>query len=44
LIKADPRHIEFLNQEELNRLFEAPNTSKIIGLRDLAIMECIYST
>jgi site-specific recombinase XerD len=44
LIKADPRHIEFLNQEELNRLFEAPDTDKIIGLRDLAIMECIYST
>jgi len=44
LIKADPRHIEFLNQEELDRLFESPDTEKITWVRDLAIMECIYST
>ncbi|MDD2907206.1 MAG: tyrosine-type recombinase/integrase [Candidatus Gracilibacteria bacterium] len=44
LIKAEDRHVEFLNQEELDRLFSAPNTNTIIGSRDLAIMECIYST
>ena len=44
LIKADPRQVEFLNEDELERLFWAPDTSKIIGKRDLAIMECIYST
>lgn len=44
LIKAEDRHVEFLNQDELDRLFETPNTSTIIWSRDLAIMECIYST
>ncbi|NVP17479.1 tyrosine-type recombinase/integrase [Candidatus Gracilibacteria bacterium] len=44
LIKAEDRHVEFLNQEELDRLFSAPNKDTIIGARDLAIMECIYST
>lgn len=44
LIKAEDRHIEFLTEEELNRLFEAADTTTIIGTRDLAIMECIYST
>jgi len=44
LIKADPRHIEFLNKEELERLFSSPDTKTIIWTRDLAIMECIYST
>ncbi len=44
LIKAEDRHVEFLNQEELDRLFSAPNKDSIIWARDLAIMECIYST
>lgn len=44
LIKAEDRHVEFLNQEELDRLFLAPNKDTIIWVRDLAIMECIYST
>lgn len=44
LIKAEDRHVEFLNQEELDRLFSAPNKDTIIWARDLAIMECIYST
>lgn len=44
LIKADERHVEFLNEEELERLFKAPNINNIIWTRDLAIMECIYST
>ena len=36
--------MEFLNIDEIERLFKTPDTSKIIGKRDLAIMECIYST
>lgn len=44
LIKADERHVEFLNEEELERLFKAPDTKTLIWTRDLAIMECIYST
>lgn len=44
LIKAEDRHVEFLNQEELERLFKAPDTSTLIWSRDIAIMECIYST
>lgn len=44
LIKAEERHVEFLNEEELERLFASPDTKTIIWTRDLAIMECIYST
>ena len=44
LIKAEERHVEFLNEDELERLFSKPNSETIIGSRDLAIMECIYST
>jgi site-specific recombinase XerD len=44
LIKAEPRRVEFLSQEELERLFKSPDTSTLIGKRDLAIIMCIYST
>jgi len=44
LIKAEERHVEFLNEDELERLFNAPNSNTLIWIRDLAIMECIYST
>ena len=44
LIKAEERHVEFLTEEELERLFKTPDTDTIIWSRDLAIMECIYST
>ena len=44
LIKAEQRQVEFLTIEELDRLFSWPDTETIIGTRDLAIMECIYST
>jgi hypothetical protein len=30
LIKADERHVEFLNEDELDRLFDKPNTDTII--------------
>ena len=44
LIKAEPRQVEFLTKDELERLFNTPDTSTIIWVRDLAIMEMIYST
>ena len=44
LIKSDPRRVEFLTEEELERLFQTPNQDTLIGKRDIAIMECIYST
>ena len=43
LIKHEDRRVEFLT-EELDRLFNCPDTWTITGLRDLAIMKCIYST
>jgi len=44
LIKAEDRQVEYLTIEELERLFEKPDTNTVIWTRDLAIMECIYST
>lgn len=44
LIKAEDRRVEFLTEDELARLFKVPNSETIIWSRDLAIMECIYST
>lgn len=44
LIKAEDRHVEHLSPEELERLFQVPDTTGVLGTRDLAIMECIYST
>ena len=44
LIKAEPRRVEFLSEEELEKLFAAPDRTTLIGKRDMALMECIYST
>lgn len=44
LIKPEDRMIEFLSPEELEKLFSCPDIGTIIGARDRAIMECIYST
>lgn len=44
LIKQETRRVEFLSTEELIRLFNVPNINTIVWARDLAIMECIYST
>lgn len=41
--KAD-KEIKFLKLEQLSRLLEAPDTSTIIGLRDKAILESLFST
>lgn len=41
--KSD-REIKFLNLEQLKKLLLTPDTEKIIGLRDRAILECLFST
>ncbi|MBU0721956.1 tyrosine-type recombinase/integrase [Patescibacteria group bacterium] len=41
--KSD-KEIKFLNLEQMEKLLLAPNTEKIIGLRDRAILECLFST
>ncbi len=42
--KVRDRTIKFLLPEELERLFAAVDTSDIIGLRDRAILEVLFST
>jgi len=44
LIKAEGRQVEFLTIEELERMFAQPKMTTLIGARDRAIMETIYST
>jgi site-specific recombinase XerD len=44
LIKQEDRKVEFLNHDEVKRLFEMPDLKNIQWVRDMAIMECIYST
>ena len=44
LIKASERKVEFLSQDELEKLFLEPDIKTLIWKRDAAIMECIYST
>ena len=44
LVKQEQRQVEFLNDEELYKLFRAPDTETLTWKRDLAIMTCIYST
>lgn len=44
LSKVPERTVEYLTREELERLFEAVDTSTLIGLRNRAIMEFLYST
>ncbi len=41
--KAD-KEIKFLKLEQLSRLLDAPSTSTIIGLRDRALLETLFST
>jgi integrase/recombinase XerD len=44
LIKAEQRQVEFLNIDELERLFFQVDMTSLRGKRDIAIMRCIYST
>lgn len=41
--KSD-KEIKFLNLEQIEKLLLAPDTEKIIGRRDRAILECLFST
>jgi site-specific recombinase XerD len=38
------KQVTFLNEEELERLFTQPDTSTLIGLRDRAILELLFSS
>jgi len=44
LPKQGPRSIAFLNSEQMERLLNSPQISNIIGLRDKAILETLFST
>lgn len=44
LIWTEQRKVEFLTTQELERLFTGVDSSNIIGARDRAIMQMIYST
>ncbi len=44
LAKIPARTVDFLERDELESLFNAINTQTITGLRDFAILRCLYST
>jgi len=44
LPKTESRSLKFLEREQIDRLVCMPDTSKIDGLRDRAIMELLFST
>lgn len=44
LNKAEARTVEFLSREELDEIFNAVDTSKKAGKRDIAILHLLYST
>jgi len=44
LPKSSTRTVTFLNSEQIERLLSGPDISKVIGLRDRAILETLFST
>ena len=44
LAKTRRKQVTFLNEDELKRLFDEPDLSKINGLRDRAILELLFSS
>ncbi|MFS8158670.1 MAG: site-specific tyrosine recombinase/integron integrase [Candidatus Roizmanbacteria bacterium] len=42
--KQDDRQVKFLHPDEVEKLIDMPDTSKIMGLRDRAIFEVLFST
>lgn len=44
LAKRRDRHVTFLDSEEIERLFATASGGELRDKRDLAILECIYST
>jgi len=44
LVKSkEDKQVKFLNLEQLEKLLLAPDTNSVIGLRDRAILECLFS-
>lgn len=41
---TDEKQVRFLNLEQVEKLLAAPDTSKVQGLRDRAILESLFST
>lgn len=44
LPKGSGRTVSFLNNEQVERLMNGPDTSKVTGIRDRAILETLFST
>lgn len=44
LAKTSRKQVSFLNKQELSNIFAQPNISTIIGLRDRAILELLFSS
>lgn len=44
LAKSRRKQVTFLNEDEVGRLFEQPDTDTINGLRDRAILELLFSS
>jgi site-specific recombinase XerD len=44
LARTTRKQVTFLNPEELERLFDQPDTTKLHGLRDRAILELLFSS
>jgi site-specific recombinase XerD len=44
LAKTSRKQVTFLNEDELERIFEQPNTATIVGMRDRAILELLFSS
>lgn len=44
LARVKRKQVSFLNEDELARLFGQPDTSKLTGLRDRAILELLFSS
>lgn len=44
LARTTRKQVTFLNEDELGRLFNQPDTGKVNGLRDRAILELLFSS
>lgn len=44
LARAKRKQVSWLDEDELERLFAQPDTSKVAGLRDRAILELLFSS
>lgn len=44
LAKTNRQQVTFLDQDELDRLFAQPDITKLLGLRDRAILELLFSS